>query len=134
MAEAEINPGWQKAESMAVAGRRAPRAPGVYAIGSVPRVGGIPVAPEFVYVGRAIGRNGLQGRLRQHLPRREQNLALREWLLTPPPCLEIWFAVTRTALEAIELEATLIHELNPRFNSRGCPKTAAERAAAPAAA
>jgi excinuclease UvrABC nuclease subunit len=114
------NTSWVIATSVAGAVKRAPRFPGLYAFGAVRRMDGLPVEMAWVYVGRATGAAGLKGRLRQHEPYREANAALRDWLITADN-VEVWFRPTGSAREAIEMEAALIYELNPIFNTLGCP-------------
>jgi len=111
---------WVVASSVTGAVKQAPRSPGIYAFGAVRRVGGLPVGMEWVYVGRATGTAGLNGRLRQHEPYREANVALRDWLITAEN-VEVRFKPLPSAREAIEMEAALIYELNPIFNTLGCP-------------
>jgi excinuclease UvrABC nuclease subunit len=116
-------PSWVVARSVTGAVKRAPRSPGLYAFGAMRRVDGLPVGTEWVYVGRAAGAAGLKGRLRQHEPYREANAALRDWLITAEN-VEVWFKSLPSAREAIEMEAALIYELNPIFNTLGCPPAA----------
>lgn len=118
---------WIAASSVRGAAMRAPRQPGVYAIGRLRRVAGLPVEAHWVYVGRATGALGLSGRLRAHEPVREENDALRAWLMKPQDGVEVWFSPTRSKLEAIELEAALIGALRPAFNTVGNPARKAGR-------
>lgn len=113
-------PSWVVAHSVAGAVKRAPRSPGVYALGAVRRLGGLLVDTEWAYIGRATGSAGLKGRLRQHEPYQEANAALRDWLITAEN-VEVWFKPLPSARETIEMEAALIYELNPLFNTLGCP-------------
>lgn len=111
---------WVVTTSVSGAVKRAPRSPGLYAFGTVRRVDGLPVETTWVYAGRATGVAGLKGRLRQHEPHREANAELRDWLITAEN-VEVWFKAFPSAHEAIEMEAELIYELNPIFNTLGCP-------------
>lgn len=113
-------PFWVVAHSVSGAVKQAPRSPGIYAFGAVRRMGGLPVGTEWVYLGRATGASGLNGRLRQHEPHREANAGLRDWLITAEN-VEVWFKAFPSAREAIAMEAALIYELNPIFNTLGCP-------------
>jgi hypothetical protein len=117
----EFNKSWPWVANTSVrnASMQAPRRPGIYAIGTVERLAGLPVGIRWVYVGRAVGKAGLRGRLRQHEPVLERNPALRLWLADRHPGTEVWFAATGTADTAIALEKALIQRLNPRFNSIG---------------
>lgn len=110
---------WVSATSVRNASKRAPRRPGVYAIGAVKREAGLPAESRWIYVGRATGGAGLRGRLHQHEPVLERNPALRWWLADQHPDTEVWYTATGSADAAIALEKVLIRELGPEFNAIG---------------
>lgn len=112
---------WTATPNLRVASRFAAPAPGVYAIGGVHRLAGLPRSIEWLYIGRSTA-GGLRGRLRSHRPQYEANPQLRKWLAQHHEEAEVWFALTVSAEEAIELEKRLIYQLNPRFNTIGTRK------------
>jgi excinuclease UvrABC nuclease subunit len=102
---------WIRAETIRGAALLAPPIGGVYAIGLVSVAYSLPLAIEWVYVGRSAN---LRRRLSQHDPLFEQHVALRDWM-TSGNRIEVWYAVM--AMEkAVLLEITLIRELRPKFN------------------
>lgn len=106
---------WVRSQSIRAAARTAPACPGVYAIGEVRRVNGLIVHCDWKYVGRATTQ--LNRRLRDHRIAEESNFRLRQWLAGHPQDLEIWYASAPTATTAIEIEARLIRQLDPAFNT-----------------
>lgn len=104
---------WNNSRSIRGAALNAGTLPGVYLIGGVHEVAGIPMSYDWVYVGRS---NNLARRLFEHLPARESNPQLRSWLIagnTSP--LIIKFAVI-SPQESIRIEKELIHALSPIHN------------------
>src|SRR4051794_8633902 len=105
---------WEVSRSVGAAGRTAPSRPGVYAIGEVVREEGLVVTVNWRYIGRATAR--LNRRLHDHRTIAEKNVALKDWLASNPVHLEVWYASTPTAGDAVRMEAHLIKTLNPDFN------------------
>ena len=103
---------WEAAPSIAAAQRRAPAAPGVYAIGEVATLHGLIVRFDVAYIGKAVT---LPQRLPCHTVAREVNPILLQFLLDVED-LEIRWSQTSTEAEALELEAALIGLLNPPAN------------------
>lgn len=72
---------------------------------------GYPQADESLgalYIGRAIGQDGIRGRLLQHL--REDN-----W----PEVTHFGYRICDTEQEAIKLEADEIERIKPSYNTQG---------------
>ncbi|HEV2800555.1 MAG TPA: GIY-YIG nuclease family protein [Pyrinomonadaceae bacterium] len=85
---------------------------GVYAYAEVTSVAGLPVAIEWVYVGKT---NNLRRRLAEHEPLSETHPELRQWFLARHPNAEVWYTVAKFESVA-ELERRLIREARPRLN------------------
>lgn len=112
---------WTATPNVTVASRLAASVPGVYSFGRVRRLGGLPYAIEWKYIGRST-TGGLRGRLRSHRPLLEANPALQKWLARHHDDAEVWFAPTGSVQAAIDIEKRLIYELDPEFNTVGTPR------------
>ena len=85
----------------------------VYSYGEVTRVDGVPVAIEWVYIGKSIN---LKKRIEQgHDSHRESNPELWRWMGQLKRNRELWFAyVEIDNLDTVE--RLLISEIKPKFN------------------
>lgn len=106
---------WKKYTTLEAASKHASTAPGVYAIGTVVRLEGLPLSCEWAYIG--MGGN-LRSRIAQHLPNTEANKKLRAWIQGRYGTVEIWAISTDTEKSADALETSLIGKINPIFNTR----------------
>jgi excinuclease UvrABC nuclease subunit len=106
---------WQRNRSLASARSRAPALPGVYAIASVSLIGGLPIAIEWVYVGRS---KNLHRRLNEHDPIVQAHPLMKDWLLRQSATVEVWYSQQSEA-HARRLEDYLIRTMRPRFNRAG---------------
>lgn len=86
---------------------------GIYSYGEVTRVDGLPIAVEWVYIGKSIN---LKKRIEQgHDAHREINPELWRWMGQPKKNRELWFAyVEIDNLDTVE--RSLISEIKPKFN------------------
>lgn len=103
---------WRASRSVAGAALLAAQTAGVYAIGKVDRLHGLPVRAEWAYVGRT---ESLRRRLLEHLPTVEDNPGLRAWLRRNRGKLEVWLLAADSSVSR-RLERTLIKEIQPLFN------------------
>lgn len=103
---------WRASRSVAAAALLASQRSGVYAIGRVERLHGLPVSAEWAYVGRT---ESLRRRLLEHLPTVEENPGLRAWLRRNRERLEVWLLAADSSVSR-RLERTLIKEIQPLFN------------------
>lgn len=103
---------WRAARSLSSAALFAAETPGVYAIGRVDRLHGLPVRAEWAYVGRT---DSLRRRLLEHTPWIESNPGLRAWVKRNRDKLEVWLFAADAAMSR-QLERTLIREIQPLFN------------------
>lgn len=106
--------GWDRFSTLEAASRFGPAGPGVYAIGKVTRLHGLPLAAEWVYIGMA---KSLRVRISQHLPYSEVNKPLRAWIQANHSSVEIWTRKLESEAAADSLETHLISTLNPQFNT-----------------
>ncbi len=105
---------WKQYTTLEAASKYATTQPGVYAIGVISRLEGLPLECEWAYIG--MGGN-LRARIAQHLPNTEINRTLRAWIQVHYVDIEIWAIATSSEVEADKLETKLIGRLNPRFNT-----------------
>lgn len=103
---------WRATRSLTSAALLAARTPGVYAIGKVDRLHGLPVRAEWAYVGRT---DSLRRRLLEHGPSVESNPGLRGWLRGNRDKLEVWLLAADASLSR-RLERVLIRDIQPLFN------------------
>jgi excinuclease UvrABC nuclease subunit len=106
---------WVRLRTIHGAPGAAPPVPGIYAMGAVATVGGLPVRIDWIYVGQA---SNLRARLQQHDPLAETNPLLREFLASDQEEAELWFT-TCSLGELNPLEQILIKALQPSCNRRG---------------
>ncbi|MGV0618083.1 GIY-YIG nuclease family protein [Mycolicibacterium elephantis] len=105
---------WEQFTTLEAAAKFAPTSPGVYAIGTVSRLHGLPISTSWAYIGMA---KNLRQRIAQHLPNSEFNKMLRAWIHANHAVVEIWTKKLTSADEADALETLMIGELNPIFNT-----------------
>lgn len=103
---------WTETRSLRQAALRAGDLPGVYLIGGLDEIAGVPRAYDWVYVGRS---KSLGRRLAEHLPAHELNPPLREWLQLVGAGLVVRFAVL-PELETKRVEKELVRSLAPKHN------------------
>ncbi len=103
---------WRYLPNISAAAQAAPSMPGIYAFGEVERVENLPVRINWVYIGKA---QNLKKRLSQHVPPKEINPHLRNWLISTSANFEVWYACVEIVL-LDELERKLVNILEPDFN------------------
>ena len=103
---------WVRVRPFPGASETTPELPGVYVLGRVQGVRGLPVSCEWVYVGQAVN---LRARLRNHHAITEDNHLLRSWLRTTKKDIEVWYTVT-PAEHRSHLEREMIRSIEPIFN------------------
>ena len=104
---------WRHRSNLRSAALLAPARPGVYVIGKIRLMLGLPLGYEWAYVGRS---DNLQRRLNEHFPQREEIPSLREWMLSKRGQIDIWI-MPSTKNESRDLERQLIRSLEPVHNS-----------------
>lgn len=92
-----------------------PDKPGLYAYGKVRAICDLEKSRSIVYVGQT---DNLQRRLRQHLPRAEENRLLREYLRNEKNIICWYCPLDHTKRERLELERQMIERFKPKFNSQ----------------
>lgn len=105
---------WEQFTTLEAAAKYASTSPGIYAIGTISRLHGLPITTTWTYIGMA---KNLRQRIGQHLPNTEFNKMLRAWIQANHSTVEIWTLKLRSAEEAYRLETVLISKLNPDFNT-----------------
>lgn len=90
-----------------------PSESGIYAYGEVRRVGGLPVATTWVYIGKS---KNLKTRISAgHDHRREANRPLKHWITRTKGGVELWFAPVAEA-DLDRVESHLVSTIKPTFN------------------
>ncbi len=90
-----------------------PSRPGIYVIGTLDELFGLPTGFRYVYVGKS---TNLRQRLDQHYPWYEQNPDLADHLRRHQADLTVWYATEIEEKDLDRVERTLIRKLDPEYN------------------
>lgn len=107
-----MNPHWQ-VKSFASSHIEIPAVPGLYALGHIDELLGLPIAHAYVYVGKS---DNLRRRIDEHHVFVETNPGLVEYLRKTKKRVCVWYTTQIPAQDLDRCERQLIRKLDPQYN------------------